>query len=512
MSAAPSEPEKYSIDEMMDRLKGDSADSPAEGELVTRADGSQAIRVRKRKRRSSQPHKEENHRTRRARIVQVSAALILIFIAALVIGGAVIYANSSPFRQGLVRRIELMSGASTELQQFRMNPKTANAGNLSLTWPDGNVLKSLSLRSPSAEISPASFLGKSMTGEEVLSGYGLLALQFPKPGQALRNFPAPTGESQIRFNRYRISVLDATLGNPAAPLIKLTQTEASLSPENVSGRPQLSLYKGALAIDGWPKLRLDRALIEFRGTEADIIGLRALHETENRGALEFSGTVAPYEADQPSTLAVKLDAFELSGIIGPALGRLFTGRIDSLPVADSNYLSFLPVEKTSPSLDVSFRVSPMSKIEVQGFPFLFGLSQTLGEDPWFMHPIFEGNAGGVIHREGGIVTLRSLNMESKGRMALRGEISITATDTVSGNLQVGLAEAMITAAPTSRLKSLFGPPKDGFRWLTIKLSGPASGPMDNFKELFSATPLTPRNPAAADDTEGSSFEELTRPK
>ena len=512
MSAAPSEPEKYSIDEMMDRLKGDSAENPEGGELVTRADGSQAIRVRKRKRRSSQPHKEEHHRTRRARIVQVSAALILIFIAALVIGGAIIYANSSPFRQGLVRKIEQVSGATTELQQFRMNPKTANAGNLSLTWPDGNVLKTLSLRGPSAEISPASFLGKSMLGEEVLSGYGLLALQFPKPGQALRNFPAPTGESPIRFNRYRISLLDATLGNPVAPLIKLTQTEASLSPENVSGRPQLSLYQGALAIDGWPKLRLDRALIEFRGSEADIISLRALHETENRGALEFSGTVAPYKPDEPSTLAVKLDAFQLSGIIGPALGRLFSGRIDSVPVADSNVLSFLPVEKTSPSLDVSFRVSPTSKIEVQGFPFLFGLSQTLGEDPWFMHPIFEGNAGGVIHREGGIVTLRGLTMESKGRMALRGEISMTATQTVSGNLQVGLAEAMIADAPTSRLKALFGPPKDGFRWLTLKLSGPASDPMDNFKELFSATPLTPRNPAAEDDTGGSSFEELTQPR
>ena len=512
MSAAPSEPEKYSIDEMMDRLKVGPSETPEDGELVTRSDGSQAIRVRKRKRRSSQPHKEVRHRTRRARIVQVSAALILLFIAALIIGGAIIYANSSPFRQGLVRKIEQVSGATIELQQFRMNPKTANAGNLSLAWPAGNVLKSLSLRGPSAEISPASFLGKSMTGEEVLFGFGALALQVPSPGQALRNFPAPTGESPIRFNRYRISRLDASLGNPAAPLIMLTQTEASLSPETVSGRPQLSLYQGALAIDGWPKLRLDRALIEFRGTEADIIGLRVLHETENRGALEFSGTVAPYQPDQPSTLAVKLDAFELSGIIGPALGRLFSGRIDSLPVADSNYLAFLPVEKTSPSLDVSFRVSPTSKIEVQGFPFLFGLSQTLGEDPWFVHPVFEDNAVGVIHRQGGIVTLRDLQMESKDRMALRGEISVAANQTVSGNLQVGLAEAMIAAAPTSRLNSMFGPPKEGFRWLTLKLSGPVADPLDNFKELFSAAPVTPRKAPAADDTEGSSFEELTRPK
>ena len=49
----PSEPEKYSIDEMIDRLKNPPDEEPIEkGELVTRADGSQAIRVRKRKRRS----------------------------------------------------------------------------------------------------------------------------------------------------------------------------------------------------------------------------------------------------------------------------------------------------------------------------------------------------------------------------------------------------------------------------------------------------------------------------
>ncbi len=143
MSASPSEPEKYSIDEMMDRLKNAPSGNPEDGELVTRSDGTQAIRVRKRKRRSSQPLKKEQQVTRRVRIVQVTAALILAFLVALVIGGAIIYANSSPFREGLVHKIEQASGASAEIGQFRMNPKTANAGNLTLKWPPGNILSSV---------------------------------------------------------------------------------------------------------------------------------------------------------------------------------------------------------------------------------------------------------------------------------------------------------------------------------------------------------------------------------
>ena len=54
------------------------------------------------------------------------------------------------------------------------------------------------------------------------------------------------------------------------------------------------------------------------------------------------------------------------------------------------------------------------------------------------------------------------------------------------------AEVMIEDAPTSRLNSMFGPPKEGFRWLTLNLSGPVAQPEDNFKELFSTAAAAPR--------------------
>ncbi|HSP41465.1 MAG TPA: hypothetical protein VLO11_01215, partial [Luteolibacter sp.] len=74
-----SDPEKYSIDEMMERLKKRPAEDPLEdGELVTRADGTVAIKVRKRKRRSHQPHKEERKKARRARMIQASGAMLLL--------------------------------------------------------------------------------------------------------------------------------------------------------------------------------------------------------------------------------------------------------------------------------------------------------------------------------------------------------------------------------------------------------------------------------------------------
>lgn len=511
MSPLPSDPEKYSIEEMMERLKNSPIGNPEDGELVIRPDGSQAIRVRKRKRRSSQPVKENHQRNRRARIVQVTAAMILVFLAAMVIGGGIIYANSKPFREGLIRKIEQASGAVTALEQFRMNPKTANAGSLSLKWPAGNVLESLKLRGLAADIFPSSFLGNAMNGEEISIAEATLALQLPQPGETLRNSPAPDGALPIRFNRYRAPVFNLTMGDPKNPLVRLLKSEASLNPETANGRAQVSLYKGDIAIAGWPKLRLDRALIEFRGDEVDVIGLRVLHESDNRGALELSGTVTPYQPERASSLDVRLESFELSGIVGPSLGKIFSGEVDSLPVATSNFLSFQPSGKPSLTLDVAFRASPNSQIEVQGFPFLVGLAQGL-DDPWFQSPVFEGDAGGLIHREGDVVTLRELSLESKGRMALRGEISMALNQTLSGNLELGVAEAMIASAKISQLNAMFGPAKEGFRWITLKISGRASAPVDNFKEIYTSSKAAPRGNPAPDDSEKSSFEDLTRPK
>lgn len=514
MPAAPSEPENYSIDEMMERLRSAPSAPNANGERITRPDGSQAIRVRKRKRRTNQPNKDEHLRTRRSRIVQVSAALILVFVAALTVGAAIVYANSSPFRVSLVRNIQQASGASIELQQFRMNPKTANAGSLALAWPAGNALKTLSLQGLNAEIFPASFLGKSFVGEEITITTSTLELQTPTAGQARRSTAALADTSPIRFKRYRSPRFQLSLGDTTSPAIKLTNSEASLSPETVNGRPKLSLYKGDLAINDWPKLRLDRALLEFHGTETDVISLRMFHEADDRGTFELTGKVSPYQPEQPSSLAVTLDSFQLSGIVGPSLGRLFSGRIETVAREKSNQLSFLPTQNPHPTLDVAFRTSPTSAIELQGFPFLYALARSL-DDPWFEHPVFEGDSGGIIHRENGVVSFREINFISKGRMAVRGRISIAANETLSGDLEVGIAAAMISAAPTLRLQSMFGPSKDGFRWVTLKISGPASAPADTFKELFSAAPAIPANPAAtaapAGET-GSTFEELTRPR
>lgn len=510
MSGVPGEPEKYSIDEMMNRLKEGGSENPEDGELVTRSDGSQAIRVRKRKRRSTQPHKEQVVRTRRVRIYQVSAALLLLFIAGLALSGALVYANSRPFRENLLRMISESTGATADLYQFRMNPRAANANHLNLNWPPGQLLESLTTQGIAAEVSPTSFFGKSFTGEEITVAETILTLQIPKPQSALQPTASASISPLIEFNRYRTAAFNLTLGPPEKPLLRLYKSEASLTSNSSAGLPQVRLYRGDLAINGWPNLRVNRALLEFRSQEIDLIGLRLLHPTDDRGALEFSGTFSPSKTDQLSNLSVKLDSFLVDGITGPQLGRLISGRIDSVSITKSNFFSFQPTESSTPTLDITFGVAPASTIQMQAFPFLFAISQLLDEDEWFEKPVFESDATGTLHREKGILSFRNLNFVSKGRISIQGDLSMAADQSLSGTFRVGLAENMIPK--TSPLRSMVGPPKDGFRWIELKIGGSATSPTDNFRSLFDEAGATKAPDTSDTETSGSSFEELTRPK
>lgn len=510
MSSAPGEPEKFSIDEMLDRLNGGNSQSPADGELVTRADGTQAIRVKKRKRRSEQPRKEAARKLQRLRNFQIAGVVLLLFALALAFGGMVIYSNSKPFRDSLAAKIAKGTGATAVMERFRINPKTANAGSLTLNWPAGNILKSLSLTKIQAEVSPTSFLGRSFNGDEIVAAQGKMELQLPTADQPATN-QGELNFKAIRFNRYRIPDFSLLVGDPAEPAIMLTKSEASLNPVNVSNEPQLSIYNGQLALAGWPNLRLDRALLEFRGQDIEIIGLRMLSETDNKGEFQLSGSVSPYKPESASTLAVTLDSFEISAILGPTLGRLIDGRIDTQATSKSNFFSFFPSQSPTAVLDIAFQSDPSSQFEVRSFPFLFALSRIL-EDPWFENPVFESDASGLIRRENGVTTLKNLNLESKARMALRGTMSVTSDDMVSGSLQFGLAEGMIISSKNPRLMKVFGPLKDGYRWITLTISGSGGSVKDNFGDLFLSAADSPSLSADKENPAPSSFSELTRPK
>lgn len=508
-----SQQENYSIDEMIDRLKNPPADDGQhpDGEWVTRADGSQAIRVRKRKRRTQQPKREEFKQRRRTRMIRVAILLVLLLTLASTAGMALIYANSSPFRDQVARLIGAGSGAGVKLEQFRVNPSRAVAGRMLLTWPEGNTLREISLTGVKADVGLSSLMGRTLAGDEVTCDHGTLRLGVPVAGVP-RHATTPARDPRpVRFTRYAVPRLQVILGDPLRPFASLVESEASFQPLNAKKHPQLLLNRGTLAIRGWPGIRHDRSHIEFHGDEMDIVKMRLFHENDNRGAVNLSGTVNPYLSGQASQLDVGLESFLISGIAGQDMERLVSGRINTVPTPKSNYLAFTPGPQPATTMAVSFRNAPTWPIRLHAFPFLSGLARVI-EDNWFEHPVFENDATGVLVKTSDSVRLESIDFRSPGRMAVRGNLKLDPNRRLDGELRIGIAEAMVEATPNPRLNAMTGPAgEDGYRWFTLKISGTAGVPADDFMRLLDAAKVAGQgpeaNPAGVPD-----FEELTTPE
>ena len=274
----------------MDRLKKRPAESPVEdGELVTRADGSQAIRVRKKKRRTRQPHKEERRNQLRARMFQVSGALILLLLAIFAAGSRhrLRQQRAVPRKAGRTKS-RRSTGAEAELRQFRMNPSTANASGLTLTWPQGNVLETLTLRGIKAEHLPGQLPRKihGRRGSDRRRGHARRCA-VPQPGEPMRARSGPGDEPPpVRFDQYTDRQIPrcsseipprrgSACGTPRPPSFRMRPPQ----PRSCSSPVATSSSRD------WPKLRMDRSHIEFRGDETDIVSMRLRHETDSRGAL-----------------------------------------------------------------------------------------------------------------------------------------------------------------------------------------------------------------------------------
>lgn len=505
MSADPAEPENYSLDEMMDRLQKRESTPEDSGQLVTRADGTQAIKVRKRKRRSSQPHKEAAKRTTRLRAIQLSSAFVLLLLLLLAAGGMIVYANSPGYRNGVAGKIASASGGKVALQQFRVNPTGSNTSVADFQWPAGNALETLHLNNIRTKSLITSLIGKTWAAGDISALTGSLNIKQPKPGEPLRFQPAPGEDMPVSFERLGVAKMDFTVGNPAAPALKLQQSEASFYPKSASGDSTLRLSRGTVAIPTWPVFQLDRALLEFRGPEVIVSNARILHEVDPIGHIELSGTINAESIGAEQSLAVSMESFSLNGIAGQSLGLLLSGRMDSIDSRSTNQLTFSSGDPTG-RLTVALSSSTNSAPRMNRFAFLPILSKIL-TNHWYNEPVFEDGMTCTLIREKGRIRLTELSLTSKAQLRIAGELNAGTDESLSGTLRVGLPDASLIAAGNEKLKRTFSESAEGFRWVTLKISGTTSRPADNFGALYESAPET-----APGTNSPSTFEQLTAPK
>jgi hypothetical protein len=512
MPEQSSEPEKYSIDEMMGRLKGGGS-SGKQPELVTRPDGSQAMKVRKRKRRTKQAVSDEAKRRHKFQVVQIAAFVILVVLMGLAAGIAILYANSSGFRESLLGKLEDSSGAKVGLNQFRMNPATANANMASFGWPEGNALAGLELHQIRAKIAPASFLGSTFSGEEIVAGKGQLSLRAPGAPNSRRHKPKSDGMLSVKFQRYWVPEFDIRFGDSEGSRRLLKATEASFFPSAVTGQAEVRLRGGLFEFDAWPLMELDRSYIKAKGDALQIQSMRfvvpksANDRKVDKGFIDFTGSMRPLEAGATHTLRSDVRDLPLPYMMGPDLGRFFVGSVDTMEIPDSNFLSFSPDSPESAMLELTLTNSVNSRIDLGSFKFLSQLSTVL-DDRWYEFPNFDDIVTLVTKMRGDEVSIEDINLVSRGRMTVRGSVSNQKGGGISGKLRIGLPDTMIAASDDKRLNRMFGQVREGYRWLDLKIGGTSAVPGDNFKELYMNASVPSDGESTGGEDKPDQFENL----
>lgn len=489
------EPESYTLDQMMERLKERGHE---EGELVTRADGTQALKVKKRKRRSEQPHKEAAKRQQKIRLFQLGLVFFLFCGLIATAAGLLFYYNSTGYREGIRTKISQWTGADVDITEFSVTPNTASSATMNLSWPAGNHLRTLQISRPSAQLNIMGFLTNKWGGNAVVAANGKLI--FGK-GQVDAPKSTPTNEKPgafpFSFGNYRIEKLDV-IGFDGAqqPWLTISGTEGSLVKTNVGS--QTRFVGGKINVLGFKPMQLDRASIDFTMGQMKIDQARFKPEANASGSLELSNSIDLYGA-KSTDLNLSMKDFPLEILLGEGVETIMSGFVDTNPDAINRLLSFTPGSYDSYKIQVGFVGSSLTPLTLYGFPFFSDLSRELQDQDYVNRFHFADRVEGELIRDAKILTLRSLHLEKKGQFIIKGDISVI-DGKIAGKLDVGLQGALLTENHINpMMRDLFPRNASGYQWCQITLGGTPTSPEDNFadqiKAILDKSPDKPTAPA-----------------
>ncbi len=464
------------LDEMMRNLKRGEARKQAvdvgegNGKQVIRADGSKAIKVRTKKRRSVQPKKELEKKSVRRKVILIAAAVSLLLLS--VIGFTVMlgYYNGGRFKATIKDSIVNIAGANVELGNLDVSPSSSDLSKIDLTWNASNsVIRSLKLNGVVADCGVLDFIVGGLGGSAVGAKEGTMELAMSDQNASFntsseRPFDYP-------FTLYQCSVFNIDFGDDS--LWKFTNGSLSYRPAEEAGdlSGQFSLDRGDFTVPNFGEFRVRNGLMTFGSQEAEIyLGLENL---EFDGEVNLDGTTG-YKEGSTMDFKTEFRNYNLKGLLEPKARRFFHGEVESgeglfkMKLGDEN--SFL---MTSDLV--------MQSVRLSDFPFIDTLTEFV-EDDLYSSPSFSDKCHLTITRTSSVTEYKNIYFKQEGFMSLKGDLSIDSVNMISGTIKLGLPITVKAGKNKELFKSVFTEEDGEFIWMTLTLSGDLSEPKDDLRE------------------------------
>lgn len=445
------------------REKREGEDEP---QLVVRADGSEMVKVRKRKRRSKQPGKEAAKKRRKTRFLIIATTMVfgvLVCISAAITYG---YHNSQTFQTKVVQTIMSQSGAEVELGALTVGPTSADLKDITLNWDEaGGAIEEISLKKVTTSYGMAGFFG----GEWNLGGIDAF-----EGHMVLRNVEKPAlSTSNSKFVDYENDFIHCLKMDIYFGEMRRTPdiegSDVQLAMFKNSEPPHVLLNGGTFNLKGLEGLQIDNALLKLQGDQGDMY-LRITDE-ERYGSLILEGKM-PFRMNDRAKLNAKMEMFPIQKLLSSKTQRFFSGRINS----DDAVFDIKPDQLDNVSCNATFKASTM---RISGFPFLKGLSDMIGNN-WYSRPVFNRDVSGEIERVGDKLYISNFRARDNKYLKIEGDFMVEADGKVKGSFKVSIPEESASFSRRAP-EGLFDRPYDGFVSTIVQISGSVHNVKDDFE-------------------------------
>ena len=485
MAAPDTEPENYSLDEMMERLRsrtegGAGDDTP---ELVTRADGSQMYKVRKRKRRTQQPKKEAEKRKTRSQMLLVVAGGGVVGLSLLGFLGSLVYLSSASFKDKIMGQVETWTHSKVTSEGLRFTPASVAAKEFILNFPEDSMIASLKAFELKGDVRVVSYLSGPLSGTEISANAGVLNLREPT---GLKN-QAPSNPGTLPFQfRYHGRHFDIVGGNPDRPAFDVHQTEASFMVQE-NNKANLQLEGGTVVYQNWEPFRLNFASLQMENGSVRLGRLSLNVPGADRSEIELldpSNSPLNFEGGK-NTYDLKATKVPMSTLAGRGLGAILSCDVDSLPAADGKKASLVFEYGADSQLSFTIPFRSNSAAHASRLPMFDYLAKRLNTEE-YRNPKFDLNARGVIYRDQAGVRIEEIQLDNKGYISIAGRMSADPSGALSGQLEIGIPDAVVGDGGMD-FQTAFTRSARGMKWLSVHLSGSVDQPQDDLEKIIVAT-------------------------
>ncbi len=484
----PEDKENIAVEEMMKNLKrgeenyrpiteedtkaNDQPDSRLEqgGELVTRADGSKAIKVKSHKRRSHQPKKEKQRKNQRNKIILISLGVVGLLLAGIAFTVMIGYYNGNRFKEKVTTTVANITGAETELEKLDVSLSTAKIQKIHLDWKEKNsVVDYLQLEKVVADFGVFSFFGGGWNGSEVQSSNGEIHLrlnenpaQMNTGGEALVDF---------EFTTYKCNDLDAVIGKDGDWKVNGSRAEFRVTEDGVK---QVYLYGGSINAPFFEEYQIKSGVAEVKPTLVDL-NLN-LASKNGRGSILLVGDVG-YKSSDSISLVTKFTDANLDDWIDAKAQRFIRGVMtNGEGVFKMNLGDFKSKEITT---NVESNAT-----DIISFEFLETLSLKLRNSFYGNKLAFTGDSSYRVSWLKDKVMVSNMKLIEPDRMQILGDFTINRSNELSGSFKIGVATEAMNPVDLRALKKVFKEDKGDYIWTNITLSGSVDTPKDDLDDQF----------------------------